>query len=373
MSGFEIAGVVLGLFPIVCDTAKDLRGVFHDAQSWWRFEREFEDFILEIEKQQIAYSQILEILFDPLHQLSITEREALESNPSSPLWYDLRIQGVLKDRIRQKYMGWFMRQLGDINDALKELLGLLPIEKVRILPLQRASARYIDTHKVTQSYHLDSSSLESAMFRIKTSFSHRKNELLARIEARNKDLYEFLERASHVQHHRTSTTTPPKGSTKIVSSFLEFQEQARTIFSGFQRHWACSCNCNGLHSCSISAQGSDLKALFDNGTETKHVKVEIEVRGKVSDAEKVSLNSNGTTWQEDVDDLRHQVAIKNKSKRLREQGPKSLVKLIGSTLTAFSNPGNAKTGCNYDKGIEKSTTRLKKRYVLCLLVCLYMG
>ncbi|CAG7566371.1 unnamed protein product [Fusarium equiseti] len=341
MSGFEIAGVVLGLFPIVCDTAKDLRGVFYDAQSWWRFEREFEDFILEIEKQQIAYSQILEILFDPLHQLSITEREALKSNPSSPFWYDLRTQGVLKARIRQKYMGWFMRQLGDINDALKELLGLLPIEKVRTLLLH---------------------SLESTMFRIRTSFSHRKNELLARIESRNKDLYEFLERASHVQHHRTSTTTPPKGSTKIVSSFLEFQEEARTIFSGLQRHWACSCNRNGLHSCSISAQGSDLKALFDNGMETKHVKVEIEVRGKVSDVEKASLNSNGTTCQEDVDDLRHQVAMKNKSKRLREQGPKSLVKLIGSTLTAFSNPGNAKSGCNYDKGIEKPTTRLKKRY-----------
>ncbi|KAJ4129841.1 hypothetical protein NW768_006811 [Fusarium equiseti] len=134
MSGFEIAGVVLGLFPIVCDTAKDLRGVFHDAQSWLRFEREFEDFILEIERQQIAYSQILEILFDPLHQLSLREREILENDPNSPLWYDLRIQQVLTGRIRQKYMGWFMRQLGDINDALKELIGLLPIEKVRALP-----------------------------------------------------------------------------------------------------------------------------------------------------------------------------------------------------------------------------------------------
>ncbi|RFN48580.1 protein prib [Fusarium flagelliforme] len=323
MSGFEIAGVVLGLFPIVCDTAKDLSGVFRDAQSWWRFEREFEDFILEIEKQQIAFSQILEILFDPLHQLSLTEREALESQPNSPLWFDLRIQAVLRDRIRQKYLGWFMRQLGDINDALKELLGLLPIEK---------------------AYHLDSSSLESAMFRIKTSFSHRKNELLARIEARNKDLYEFLERASHVQHSRVSTPTAPKGSAKIVSSFLEFQEQAKTIFSGFQRHWACSCNCNGLHSCSISAQGSDLKALFDNGTETRHVKVEIEVKAKPPDVEKVSPSSNGATSQEAVDNLRHQVTIKNKSK----------------SLSAFSNPGNVETGSNCDKGLERPTEKLKK-------------
>ncbi|KAJ4013725.1 hypothetical protein NW766_005964 [Fusarium irregulare] len=323
MSGFEITGVVIGLFPIVCDAAKDLRGIFRDAQSWWRFEREYEDFILEVEKQQIAFSQILEILFDPLHQFSSNDRESLEGNPSSPLWYDLRVQAVLRDRIRSKYMGWFIRQLSDINDALKELLGLLPIDKVRAPPrdkIQAVLARQINTHKDIKVYHLDSSSLESAMFRIKTSFSHRKNELLTRIEARNRDLYEFLERASHVQQPHISTTTTAKGSTKIASSILEFQEQARTIFGGFQRHWACTCNCNGLHSCTVSAQGSHLKVLFDNGTESKHVKVEIEVREKPLDVEKVPAISNGATSQEAVDNLRHQVAIKNKSKSVESFG-----------------------------------------------------
>ena len=203
------------------------------------------------------------------------------------------------------------------------------------------------------------------MFRIKTSFSHKKNELLARIEARNKDLYEFLERASHIQHSRISTATAPKSSVKIVSSFLEFQDKARTIFSGLQRHWACSCNCDGLHSCSISAQGSDLKAFFDNGTETKHVKVEIEVKEKSSELERLPLNSNGITSQEDVDNLRHQIFIKNKSKRLREKGSKSLAKLVASTFTAFSNPANVETGSNCDKGLERQTKTLKKRYVFC--------
>lgn len=201
------------------------------------------------------------------------------------------------------------------------------------------------------------------MFRIKTSFSHRKDQLLIRIEARNRDLYEFLDRASHLQRSRTSTTKPPMNSTKIVSSFLEFQEQARTVFSGFQRHWACSCNCNGLHSCSISVQGSDLKALFDNGIETKHVKVEIEVQGKLSEIESIS---HGATRQEDVDNLRLQVAVKNKAKRLRDQGPKSLVKLIASTLTTLSNPANVEAESNFDKGLQKPTKTLKKRYVLCL-------
>ncbi|KAF4334108.1 sugar transporter STL1 [Fusarium beomiforme] len=229
MSGFEIAGVVLGLFPIVCDSAKDLRGVFRDAQTWWRFEREFEDFILEIEKQQIAFSQILEILFDPLDQISHRDRETLASDPSSPLWYDLHIQRTLTHRVGQKYLGWFMRRLSDLNDSLEELLG------------------------------------------------------------------------------------------------------------------------------------PDLKVLFNNGTDIKHVKIEIEAEAKSSDSENFSPHSRGTTIQDNVEDLRHQVSTKNMSKKLREQGPKSIVKLLSSTLSTLSNPANAKTGSNYEKGLERPTEKLQKK------------
>jgi hypothetical protein len=130
MSGIEIAGLVLGAFPIICEAAAGLRGVFKDVGSWWRFEREFENFILRLEREHIDFSQTLDLLLDPIDTISQIEKQGLRDNPDSPLWLDLRIQKELEQRVQAKYHEWFMRQLRGINDALNELHLMLPFDKV---------------------------------------------------------------------------------------------------------------------------------------------------------------------------------------------------------------------------------------------------
>lgn len=66
MSGFEIAGIVLGAFLLLFDSCKDLRSAFRSLKSWWRFETDFDNFVAAIQREQIAFSQNLEILIDPL-------------------------------------------------------------------------------------------------------------------------------------------------------------------------------------------------------------------------------------------------------------------------------------------------------------------
>jgi hypothetical protein len=131
MSGFEVAGLVLGGFPIVLGAAKAMQGRYANAKTWWRFEREFEDLIFAVEREHIAFSQILEILLDPIAGLSSEECETLQLNPSSLLWFEPRVQSELRQRVQAKYFGWFMRQLREIRDALDGLHDLLPIGKVR--------------------------------------------------------------------------------------------------------------------------------------------------------------------------------------------------------------------------------------------------
>lgn len=132
MSGFEIAGVVLGLFPIVCDAAKDLRGVAKDAQSWWQFQTSFDDFIARLYTERVYFDQAIVALLDPLQELSNQDLEALRYNTNPSLWHDLRIQAMLANRIDPSHLSWFMRQLKDIIDALKELSNMLPFERVRV-------------------------------------------------------------------------------------------------------------------------------------------------------------------------------------------------------------------------------------------------
>lgn len=42
MSGIEVAGLVLGAFPIVVEALEDYRELFGALKSWWRFQRTFE-------------------------------------------------------------------------------------------------------------------------------------------------------------------------------------------------------------------------------------------------------------------------------------------------------------------------------------------
>ncbi|KAM0429635.1 hypothetical protein ACHAPT_006240 [Fusarium lateritium] len=342
MSGFEVAGVVLGAFPILYDGAKDLRGFFKDVRSWWRFEREYEDFILDVEKEHIAFSQILEILLDPVDELSQEEKDTLQSDPNSSLWFELRVQSSLIRRVQKKHYGWFMRQLGNINEALEELHQLLPIGKSR------------------QAYHLDSSSLDSELYRIKTSFSHRKDELLSNVRAGNTNLYEFLQKEAHLQRSRNWLSTSVKEAAKATATYLKVQEQARTVFKGFQRHWVCGCNCASGHFCGISAYGNDMKVLFGKDINSKHVTIELQSTQELPE-KKASQSAAPlvVAKQVEVTDLRQQVSMKSRFRGLKK-GPKSILKLTASTLSVLGKPVSVEANGGSD-GLEKPPEKLKKR------------
>src|SRR3569833_1272293 len=128
MSGFEIAGIVLALYPTLLDAANGLRG-FQKVRRWWQFEAEFEDFIAAVETQSIAFSQTIEILVGQL-DISEDERTKLEIDADSSLWHQPHIQAELRRRVKSRYYPWFTRQLMDINEAMNELYQLLPIGKV---------------------------------------------------------------------------------------------------------------------------------------------------------------------------------------------------------------------------------------------------
>lgn len=131
MSGFEIAGVVLGAFPILCDTAKDLGTVFKKTKWWWQFETSFENFVSTIATQEIAYILVLERLLGPL-DITDAEYDSLLGDPKSSLWHESHIQEELRQCLPHSKYVWFMWNLSDLNTAIEELQKLLPIDKVRL-------------------------------------------------------------------------------------------------------------------------------------------------------------------------------------------------------------------------------------------------
>lgn len=130
MSGIEVAGIVLGAYPVLLETAKDLREVFKDVKTWWRFEREFENFLSVLETEHIKYSLNLQILLEDL-DIPEEDKDTLQVDPTASGWYDVQTQVKLRRRIQDRYYNWFMRQLAAMNRALGDLQGLLPTVRLR--------------------------------------------------------------------------------------------------------------------------------------------------------------------------------------------------------------------------------------------------
>ncbi|KAF5236561.1 hypothetical protein FAUST_6475 [Fusarium austroamericanum] len=306
MSGFEIAGVVLGLFPIVCDAAKDLRGVAKDAQSWWQFQTSFDDFIARLYTERVYFDQAIVALLDPLQELSNQDLEALRYNTNPSLWHDLRIQAMLANRIDPSHLSWFMRQLKDIIDALKELRDMLPFERKR-----------------------------------------------------NEELRNYLSMSSQLHMSRSSLQTPTKDTSKLVRSLKKHQEQAESVFGGFKSQWICNCNLNSCHSCGISTEGSDMRLLL-NGARNQHLKLEVVTQIEMQRLNELTSELTTVPTQADLECLTQNSLRKRISKNMRKQG-KSISRLVPSTLFSLSDPNNAKVNYKYDKGLERAPEKLKKR------------
>jgi hypothetical protein len=131
MSGLEIIGVILGIFPPLCMAGREIAGGCRRFRTWWRFDREFENFLAAVEREHIAFSQNLEIFLAPVENISDGEREALQRGVDPDVWCRPRIQDELRRRIQERYYQWFVRQLLEINGALTELHGMLkPVANV---------------------------------------------------------------------------------------------------------------------------------------------------------------------------------------------------------------------------------------------------
>lgn len=134
----EVAGLVLGAFPIMCGAAKQLKPVFQNVKWWWKFETSFEDFAARIATQEIFYQQVLERLIERL-DVSDDEYHCLLTKSNTTLWYESRIREGLQQRFHGDQYYWIMDNLTELHELVTELRHLLP-DKVGMMV--RINTRY---------------------------------------------------------------------------------------------------------------------------------------------------------------------------------------------------------------------------------------
>ncbi|WQF83322.1 hypothetical protein CDEST_08336 [Colletotrichum destructivum] len=318
MSGFEIAGVVLGAFPILCDTAKDLGTVFKKTKWWWQFETSFENFVSTIATQEIAYILVLERLLGPL-DITEAEYDSLLGDPKSNLWHESHIQEELRQCLPHSKYTWFMWNLSDLNTAIEELQKLLPIDKV---------------------HRLDSTNLESELFRLQTSFSSDKDRLLKRITQVNDDLHQFFDRGATVI--RPSATKPS-------IPFRDLHHQAVTFYECLARRWKCSCS--SAHTVGIAvhpavqkpsrmAEHGYFNVLFKAEASFKQLRLQVETLT----TSKYETNSDSVAPEKAVKleaaiDLKSQIMVKKQLKSVSNAANENSVSTLAIASLSISGHG----------------------------------
>lgn len=125
MSGIEIAGLLLGAFPLLVSALENYRQSAEVLEDWWQIKKEYKRCKNEIKAQELAFENNLERFLLPL-VVDDDEIATLIAEPGGERWKDPTLEDKLKDRLPKSY-GLFLDTIYDIKstvDGLKEELGV---------------------------------------------------------------------------------------------------------------------------------------------------------------------------------------------------------------------------------------------------------
>ncbi|CAP70241.1 uncharacterized protein PODANS_3_3260 [Podospora anserina S mat+] len=242
MSGLEVAGVVLGTFPLIIDGGKLVRGYLQMTKFWWKFSSQFPDFISAVEDELIAFRQNVELLLRPLALDAATESDLL-NNAHSRGWHDSKLRSMLKARLGR--------------------------EKLIHIPR--------------------SGTVDFAILRLAVSFT-KKRDLMKEVTTINTQISRFLEADLRIAQ---ATLLAPaimgkeewKACLAATAPYLDMQSKTAQLYRAFRpESWLC--RCQTLHPCGIATVWFDHHAkqpgrgainLFLGSNEPPNMPVEVGV------------------------------------------------------------------------------------------------
>ena len=118
MSGLEVAGIALAIFPILASAlVRSVDGI-QTIKNWRRISIKLEDYADTTQTQNIYYLNTLEELLSDIVQ-SHEDIEVLIREPRGDLWKSPQYKERLKLRLDRSYNGYFV-VLNKMIDALND-------------------------------------------------------------------------------------------------------------------------------------------------------------------------------------------------------------------------------------------------------------
>ncbi|KAF2263450.1 hypothetical protein CC78DRAFT_465821 [Lojkania enalia] len=228
ITGIEIAGVILGSFPLVIHALECYGEGLETMQEWVRFRTDFNGFLSDFIRQQIFFRQHIEDLLSPVVD-SEYQMGCMLDDPNHIEWKDPRLEAKLKKRLPgmheyETYMATVSAILAVLQKVQKKL-DVTDDDKARkpfasILCLLRVSFEFKRI-----AYVLD---------------KKRRARLMNALEKYNNELQRLLGNSDRLEPTRR------KRKFALPAFFEQFRKQASSLHNAICR--SLQCECSSFHS-----------------------------------------------------------------------------------------------------------------------------
>ncbi|KAL8702445.1 MAG: hypothetical protein Q9201_004396 [Fulgogasparrea decipioides] len=232
MSGIEVAGIALAVFPILINGLNHVVAGIETAKRWKRYRVKLKDYADILDSASAYFLDTLEeLLIDIV--CSDEELSLLLGNPGGSPWKETAYDERLRRRLDRSYSSYF-KTVSKLGQALQNMCERLGVNNA-------GSVKWDDY-----------STLEREMKRVKLTFSKSVyKELLDDIHLANRELREFT--------HQNIALEPKKHQRRKSSALADLRIIRRHAASLYQvlindKTWKCKCGMYHLASLRLEAR-----------------------------------------------------------------------------------------------------------------------
>jgi len=249
MSGLEVAGVVLGTFPLLLSGIEHWRDVAKVGGFYRGIRKEYTKCRRDIQYHEILYKNSLRELFLPL--IPDAEKVAkLIADPGGPRWGDMALQERLEGRLHDSYQ-LYQDTVTEMNEITEELKKELCFDKEIVQdklkppePKRKSSSKSPSPQPSARpsKFSVIMGRLDYEKFRTKFSIGERtRNELFGQLKECNERLGKLLSSSDRVSALQDASPGHSKQTSVLESAFKKASKKSDLLFKALHNAWQCSC------------------------------------------------------------------------------------------------------------------------------------
>lgn len=247
MSGLEIAGVVLGAFPLIVFGVEQYRKLAANYAFFLAIQEEYEACLGDMEYYHLMYQQNLRILLMPV-TADASELSSLMRDPLGPRWKEHSFQQRLESRLGKSFKA-YIGTLKDMRDTMEKLKRELMVEDTAL----QARIHRTDSTQQTGTSGIPCRSkpaktkafverMEFEAYRLKFSINNAtRKPLFDRLKETNERLEKLLSIIAHI-HTLSHGELVERGSTYALEKTCQkIWKRSDRLFQALRASWQCSC------------------------------------------------------------------------------------------------------------------------------------